>query len=281
MLTRVLRTLRLGLRGTVISRMLRGVGLTRLGKRLYNRRILARGFHNVRLVDTPLRFAVSTEREIARLDSFAGEETFVRRMLDALGPGDTFYDVGGNIGLVTTVVAARHRETGIQVFAFEPEPTNAKHLRRNVELNGLKNVLVRELALGDATGTKMLFLDGETGSGAHSLMRNHSGANRTVEIRIDTASDFARKSGAPPDVVKIDVEGAEMSVLKGMCELLAAGRVRELFIEVHPETLARCNQNPDDLRNLLEQHKYCLVWSQPCCRQIHQHYRRKRGTSGG
>ncbi len=276
MIVESLRKLRLGLRGTAFGRMLRGLGLQRLGKRLYERRVLRRGYLEAELLQARLRFTVRTAREIARIDAFYAEEAFVGRMAEALRDGDLFFDIGANIGLVCLPLARRFAGRGMTVHAFEPETGNARDLRENVRLNGLADVHVHEIALGDSDGTMSLYLDGEVGSGAHSLIAGHSAAARPVAVPVTTAAGFARQHALAPAVVKIDVEGAEMAVLAGMEPLLADRSMRELFIEVHPETLRRMGQSRAELERWLIDRGYVLFWSQERGRQVHQHYQREK-----
>lgn len=276
MIVESLRKLRLGLRGTSFGRLLRGLGVQRLGKHLYERRILRRGYLEAELLTARLRFTVRTAREITRIDAFYAEEAFVGRMAEALREGDVFFDIGANIGLVCLPLARCFAGKGISMHAFEPEAGNARDLRENVRLNGLADVHVHEIALSDSDGTMALYLDGEVGSGAHSLIAGHSATDRTVTVPVTTGAGFARQHALAPAVVKIDVEGAEIAVLAGMEPLLADHGVRDLFIEVHPETLRRAGQSRAGLEQWLIKRGYALLWSQERGRQVHQHYQREK-----
>ena len=276
MLTQLLRSARLGLRDTLLGSALRRVGVTSLGRRLYERRVLRRGAHEVTLLGNSFRFSVRSVSEIKRLDGMLAEQDFSGKIVNALEPGDVVYDIGANVGAVTLPTARIAHERQAVVHAFEPEPNNVRELRRNVEANKLSNVFVHDIALGECQGTMPLYLTGETGSGAHSLAQEHTASAQTVEVTVVSGSEFARSSSSPPDLVKIDVEGAEMLVLKGMADLFDRNQVRDLFIEIHPETLVALGFSSDEVQRWLEERKYRLVWSQPRGRQIHQHYRRDR-----
>lgn len=265
----------LGTRDTMFGRLARRTPFVRLARAAYRRRVLRRGYHNVRLLGVSLRFVVATEREIIRLDDFGSEEKFAQLIVGSIRPGDVCYDIGANIGTVCMLIAGRHRESGVTVHAFEPEPTNADHLQRNLAQNDIHNVVVHQIALGAKPGKATLFLAGDAGSGSHSLMHEHADSDVCIQVQVDTVCNLARDSGTPPDVVKIDVEGAEMNVLIGMDELLSAGRVRDIFIEVHPDTLAGAGLTPDDIQHWLSQRSYRLGWSQARGREIHQHYQRQ------
>jgi len=274
MFARTLQALRFRLRGTLWGRILRRTGITALGRAAYECWLIRQGLHQANLMGCPLRFVVVSSQEIRHIDSFVNEEPFVGRILEVMEPGDVFYDVGANIGMVSLVVASKHRRAGVTVYAFEPEPANVDHLRRNIELNNASNVVVYALALGAEDETAQLFVEGETGSGRHSLVSGRESAVPSIEIHVVSGTRFAENSGSPPDLVKIDVEGAEMLVLRGMTGLFDERRIRDVFIEVHPTRLGQAGSSAGDIQHWLEERGYGLVWSRDRKTEIHQHYHR-------
>lgn len=274
MLVGALRRLRLGLRGSAFGRLLRRARVIGAGRRLYEWRVLRTGVHAVDLLGRRLRFAVHCPGDVSRVDSLVNEEDLVRRMLAAMRDGDVWYDVGANAGVIALLLAACGRERGVRVVAFEPEARAAGLLRENLRLNAADNIEVHQVALGAAGGRLRLYVAQKGGSGSHSAVRGHVADTVPVEVPVERAADFARRTGRVPSALKIDVEGAEMEVLAGLAELLEAGAVRDLFIEVHPSTLARAGGSAAGLREWLEKRGYRLVHSQPRGRQLHEHYRR-------
>jgi FkbM family methyltransferase len=132
-----------------------------------------------------------------------------------LAPGAVFYDIGANVGFFT-VLGARLVGPGGTVVAYEPVHAYADALERNVELNGLGNVVVRRLAVAEAPGRREL----ELGATETTARLVPPGAASTTWVEA-TSLDAELRSGLPaPDVVKIDVEGAEVDVLDGMAETL-------------------------------------------------------------
>lgn len=140
-----------------------------------------------------------------------------------LRPGGTFLDVGANVGFFSLIAARLVGEAGT-VVAFEPVPAVAAALRANVRRNGFRHVVVRTEAVGAATGTTTLRLTRHPGGAtiaAEEPLRDAAGELRVPVVSLD---QVVVGGGAPhPDVVKIDVEGAEAEVLDGMARLLAAG----------------------------------------------------------
>lgn len=142
----------------------------------------------------------------------------------SLRPGDTFLDLGAHVGF-HTLLAARLVGPAGWVVAFEPSPRNARYLRRHLALNGCGNVRVEEAAVSDAAGAAR-FLHGR-GTGTGRL----SGAGG-VEVRTVALDGYCAEHGLSPAAVKIDVEGAELAVLRGAEEILT--RCRPLvFLSTH------------------------------------------------
>lgn len=139
-------------------------------------------------------------------------------------PGHTVLDVGANIGYYTLLASVLAGPTG-RVHAFEPEPRNAGFLRRHVEINRLRNVTVQQAAVSDRAG--MARFDFGSGSGTGHLA--DAGALEVRTVRLD---DYCAEHGLVPSAVKIDVEGAEMSVLHGARGTLERHRP-VLFLSTH------------------------------------------------
>ncbi|MBF2020931.1 MAG: FkbM family methyltransferase [Hydrococcus sp. C42_A2020_068] len=137
-----------------------------------------------------------------------------------LKPGDTFYDIGANVGFFT-VLAAKLVGLSGRVYAFEPVPENADIIRHNVKLNNFSNVIILEKAVSDSTGKGKLLLAEHPGG--HTLstggMPPDLKGSTTVEL-VSIDDLVAQKTITPPSVIKIDVEGAELDVLRGMFRTL-------------------------------------------------------------
>jgi FkbM family methyltransferase len=138
--------------------------------------------------------------------------------------GETVIDVGGHIGIFTLHTATKVGTTG-RVIAVEPSPDNFRMLNKNVKSNRLKNVTPVCTALADLEGTGKLFLDG---SGRHSLLSR--GADEYVETPMITLDQLIENQQLKQiDLLKIDVEGSEMKVLKGGANTLK-NKIKRLVI---------------------------------------------------
>jgi FkbM family methyltransferase len=136
-----------------------------------------------------------------------------------LRPGDTFLDVGANCGLLS-LVAARAVGPGGSVLAFEPQPGLAESIRLSCELNGFRQVAVHNVALSDHAGVMDLYLDpvnsGRATVAAGGVGFGYDGSSVRVEVR--PTAEFLT-AGRRPRLMKVDVEGHEAEVIRGIGDL--------------------------------------------------------------
>jgi FkbM family methyltransferase len=144
-------------------------------------------------------------------------------ILDALGPGMTFVDVGANVGLFS-IPAARKVGQG-RVLAFEPTPSTYAILLENLQLNQITNVQTLSLALADNSGNAVLNLNAEGKDGLNTLGHPTHPDSEVVSqqiVQVEILDDILRRNSViHVDAMKIDVEGAELFVLRGAARLLA------------------------------------------------------------
>lgn len=159
------------------------------------------------------------------------ESVFLDELLSELQPDDVFWDVGANLGLFTCLAMDRINEGS--VYAFEPYPPNAAQLRENIQRNGGTATAV-EVALSDSDETKEFFhpKEDEVGYQRSSLGDKVLEESGTVTTR---RGDSLITDGdvEPPEILKIDVEGAEYAVASGLEDALSNPRCRCVLCEVH------------------------------------------------
>jgi len=165
-----------------------------------------------------------------RLSVVASNIRLHRLMDAAAGRGATIVDVGANTGYNTVYAAALVGATG-RVIAIEPAADNVRVLRDNVAANHLTNVVVHAVAAGRTHEIRDLFLRGDV-SAVNSMFPESMYATVTGIDRVPVAPLDALVEGEA-DLVKIDVEGAELEVLGGMTRLLRSPRL-QMIVEWHP-----------------------------------------------
>lgn len=154
-----------------------------------------------------------------------------RSFRKALQPGSVALDVGANIGNYALLFGQWVGPRG-RVYAFEPAPAIRAALERHIALNDLTDVVVPvAAAVSDGCGSAAF-----TTTGVHGISRLGNGADpASVMVDTITIDEFCTRQSITPDLIKIDVEGAELAVLRGARETLrACGADLAVFVELHP-----------------------------------------------
>jgi len=141
---------------------------------------------------------------------------------------DVVFDIGAHVGYYSLISSKLAKK----VFAFEPEKKNLKLLRKNLRLNRVDNCQVVETAVSDKNGKIKLYLS-QTSSGDHSISQKKNSFELVDSLALD---NFASKIKSLPNLLKIDVEGAELTVLQGAKRLLSRKELREILVKVTKNT---------------------------------------------
>lgn len=162
-----------------------------------------------------------------------------RCLAGLLRPGQTFVDVGANVGFYSLLASRLVGATGT-VVAFEPMPRNIALLHRHVALNNAKNITIVPAACANCTSVD-LFCAGENDAlghlaGANGEKESGPAVSRPSIVATLSLDEAAETLGIVPDVVKIDVEGAELRVLAGAHGILTRSRP-VLLLSVHSDQL--------------------------------------------
>jgi FkbM family methyltransferase len=188
------------------------------------------------------------------------EEQIVARIAALLRPGMTFVDIGANIGLHTLVAAHRVGNIG-QVIAVEPQSRVYERLLHNVTLNGLRNVRAFRCAVGSAGGIMPLFQLSTENDGLATLrVRDHEEpvGSETVEVMtLPALLAVARVEHVHG--IKIDTEGAELSILKGAEAWLSRSPPAFMAIECNDAHLRRFGASSLQLIRFLQATGYRVL----------------------
>jgi FkbM family methyltransferase len=178
------------------------------------------------------------------------------RIIDShLPPGGAFVDVGAHIGYHSLKAAKKVGPSG-RVLAIEPNPATVRQLRENVAASGAAQIVVWEVACSDHEGVVKLYAGGASNTGNSSLSPNNVGGwdrkgPPSFEVRarpLDAIVDEAGLTGV--DVIKADVEGAEMLVLRGAVGVITRFRP-VLIVETYDYSLRSMNGSESGLAEFL------------------------------
>lgn len=196
-------------------------------------------FHGLTLTGSLLH-----RRELWSIQAGAYEPFTVELFLESVQPRMTICDVGAHIGFYSLLAA---KTVGLEgkVYAFEPDPRNFSYLVRNIQANGFQDVVVAiPKAVSDFSGHVPLQLNPVT-TGGSSLHQNLRGGS-SVKIACVSLDEFFSLD-SPVDVIKLDIEGAEVQAITGMKQLLAHNKNITLFVECNPTMLQAAGFTVNDL----------------------------------
>lgn len=164
------------------------------------------------------------------------EEPVTRLILEVLKDAKCFVDIGTNLGWYT-LLASKAIPNGI-VYGFELDELNYELLKKNIEINHCRNVTAIHAALSDREGTVQYARKLHEPSSVFRITPDSSTElpEDLVDVPALALDDFIAREKVIPDVIKIDVEGAEAKVLQGMKRILTQGDPK-IFLEVHPKWL--------------------------------------------
>jgi len=143
---------------------------------------------------------------------------------------DICVDIGANIGYYALIEAKLVGPQG-KIYAIEPVEKNFKILKKNIEFNKYENIEAYRLAIGSKNEIGFINLSGS--SNLHSLLPGSTTLNnKTEQVEIMTLDEFL-KDKPFPNFIRMDVEGYEEEIIKGMKQILRAERPLKMFIELH------------------------------------------------
>ncbi|AZS73250.1 FkbM family methyltransferase [Streptomyces lydicus] len=174
-----------------------------------------------------------------------------------LRPGDTYIDVGANVGYFSLLASQLVGEEG-RVVAIEASPTFHARVRRHAEINGCSNLRTVNSAVADERKTVTLILASSSNMGAASIVPYDGPAESTLDVEaypLPQVLDADEIAGAR--VIKIDVEGAEGAVIRGLAPVLDKLRPdAEITVEVTPERMEALGESPGELLTTMREHGF-------------------------
>ncbi len=195
--------------------------------------------------------------DLTNLFSLVGEYDDVYEVVNELRPGMAFIDIGANAGVFSMVAGQRVGADGV-VIAFEPNPAVFRKLIANASVNGLGPFFPFMAAIGPAMSVER-FAVGPEHTGAGHL--NAQGGLRVVQfggpVLLDLLGGLIEDRKA---MIKIDVEGMELEVLKAIGGLLESKSIETVIVEINKEQQIRFHATPADIYEFMAAKKYSARW---------------------
>lgn len=188
----------------------------------------------------------------------AEDHSCLRVVERLLQPGMTVFDIGAHHGFYTLLASTKVGSEGL-VVAFEPSPRERKRLHQHLLLNRCSNVRVEPVAVGRGNGMEEFFV----ASGAYSALNNLRGLppdilNQTLPVKVITLDNYVEEQAIESvDFIKIDVEGAELHVLKGASSLLEKRPRPLVMCEFLDDLTERFGYRAGEIYDFLQDLGYC------------------------
>ena len=226
--------------------------IKRLSKSLKLHKVTPR---EVTVVRNGLRYRLDLTDAMDRILYYRGvhERLETRLCMHLIRPGMTCLDVGANLGYYALLFAQLTNGMG-DVYAFEPSPEEVERLRRNISLNPFQNIRIHALALTDVTG-KIGITERRKGGNTRIAATDGEAVHDIDGMRLDRF--VSSEKIASIQLMKIDVEGAEVKFLKGGLDTISR-LTPVMIIELNPRALARFGNRIPDIQELLQNRQYRL-----------------------
>lgn len=183
------------------------------------------------------------------------DRTIAEVLLAHARPNDCFLDIGANIGYVSTVLLSK--VSGLKVAAVEPQPRCVALLQENLRTGGNGRAITIQAAMSDGPGTaRMTQTPGNTGG--CFISESGIGGVSDLEVNLVTADMVLQKAGWDHvDLMKIDVEGHEMAVIRSLLPILRQQKTRAVAFECH--RISEVQEQGGEINKLLKQVGY-EIW---------------------
>ena len=198
--------------------------------------------HGVQLLIDP---SVDKGVELSLYETGTYEKGTIQLLNEFLKSGSTFLDIGANIGLMSSIASKIVGASG-KVLAVEANPKTIEILQHNLALNKAENVSIFPFALGSEKGSATLFENWNVNRGGASLLSQDQ--QEGIEVPVEKLDDIFENDKI--DLIKIDVEGFELEVLKGGIELLKK-QLPVLIIEVSQQRENEVGVTPKEIADFV------------------------------
>lgn len=179
------------------------------------------------------------------------EKDNIRIINDRVKSGMVIMDIGAHIGLMTAILGKKVGPTG-KVFSFEPTPSTFKILQKTVAINNLSHATVNPFAVSDKKGTLSFYVSEHDADNSNSLS-NSKRTDRTegtVDVQVVSVDDYIKEhNSGKVDFIKIDVEGAELKLLKGAVQTIR-NNYPDMILALHPASIRNFGDSLEEIWDL-------------------------------
>lgn len=186
-----------------------------------------------------------------------GLDTKIVRQL--VKEGDVVLDLGANIGYWTCLFSELVGKNG-RVYSFEPSPGNFELLKKNVEANGYRNVILEQKAVAERTYNTELYLS--KGSMDNRIYRPNEPRN-SVQVEVVALKDYFANSGIKIDFIKCNIQGADFAALQGMGDIMRTSPNLKVIVEFDPTMWREYGSKPSEFIDFMSLNGfdfYELLW---------------------
>ena len=195
------------------------------------------------------------EKDSLKLSIKDFSPTLVKFWKNVIKEGDTVIDLGANIGFFTCLFAQLVGETG-KVYAFEPEPNNCKLIRKNLEINGYKNVVLEQKAVSNKAGKVKLYFS--YSSVDHRIFETDEKRD-SIDIDCVTLDDYFSEMNVSINVIKSNIQGADGKGIQGAEKIIKNSKnLNYMSVEFDPDNLKNFDTNPEQFLDILLKMDYKL-----------------------
>ncbi len=179
----------------------------------------------------------------------------IGRLVNDLKNGEVFFDVGANVGFYTFLASKKVSDSG-KVYSFEPSFREYKRLLNGILKNNCSNVIPFNFALSESNGFESILVsDYHTGLNKLRVSsKDYSNSHLCPTFKLDYIVNALNISTI--HLLKLDVEGAEMIVLKGMKEILSQKIIKKIVIEITDKYLSDFGNSKTELYDFMKFHSY-------------------------
>jgi len=234
-------------------------------KRIFKPRNLFQGQTVICGFDSGLKIKADLDEWIQQHIYFLGswDERGLNFLKKILKEDGVFFDIGANIGAYSLVASKIVGPVG-KVHAFEPVSAVFERFEYNIELNGISNITANQNAVYQTSEVLELFVSAKQNAGMSSIFHHHTETSKIEKVHAITIDGYVKKMNIQQiDLIKIDIEGAELFALRGMKDSLNLFRP-VVLMEVSADVLNHTNVDGSEILDFMKNLNYGIRRIFPC-----------------